>query len=140
MHKSKRKEFMELTTTDYFYRLSKNQKLAVINFLSVIAVSDKGPKMNNDVAAIINMCYKEFRVTGDEFLEYIAIGGREQTARDLKRLNEGNFLGLIMITAELCGANGTTTEEEYEALEEWLVEMGMTVDEWIDFGNCEKLE
>jgi len=140
MHKSKRKEILDFTTTDYFYRLSKNQKLAVINFLSVIAVSDKGPKLNKDVEALINMCYKEFRVSGDEFLEYIAIGGREQTARDLKRMNEMNFLGLIIITAELCEMNGSTTEEEYEALEGWLEEMDMTIDDWIDFGNGGKLE
>ena len=132
MYKSKKREEFDFDE-GYFFRLKRNQKLAILNFLSVIAASDSGTKLNRDEADFINHCYKIFRVTGDQFLEYIAIGGREQTVQDLKKMNNGNFLGLIMVTAELCNLNGGTSEDEFEALKEWLDDLKMTVDEWVDY-------
>ena len=115
---------------EYFWMLSKNQKLAIIHFLSVIAVSDTGPKTNNDEGDLINMCYMIFGVTGDEVLEYIAIGGREQTAQDILKMTRENMYGLILLNYELCKLNGGPSDEQFEALLMWLADLNLTTEEW----------
>ena len=130
MNKLKKKKKFDFTLDEYFWWLSKNQKLAIIHFLSVIAASDKRSKTNNDEGDLINMCYKKFRVSGDEVLEYTAIGGREQTARDILKMKRDNLFGLIMMNYKLCELNGGPSDEQFEALLLWLVDLNMTVDEW----------
>jgi len=126
----KKKKKFDFALEEYFWWLSKNQKMAIIHFLSVIAVSDTGPKTNNDVGDLINMCYKKFRVSGDEVLEYIAIGGREQTAKDILKMKRDNLFGLVMMDYHLGELNGGPSDEHFEALLLWLVDLNMTVDEW----------
>jgi len=130
MNKLKKKKKFDFTLDEYFWRLSKNQKLAVIHFLSVIAISDTGPKTNNDEGDLIDMCYKTFRVTGDKVLEYTAIGGREQTAKDILKMKRDNLYGLIMLNYKLCELNGGPSDEQFEALMLWLADLNLTVDEW----------
>jgi hypothetical protein len=130
MRMAKKYEKFDFTLDEYFWRLSRNQKMAVIHFLSVIAVSDTEPKTNNDEGDLIDMCYKKFRVTGDEVLRYAAIGGREQTARDILKMKRDNLYGLIMMNYQLTELNGGPSDEQYEALMLWLVDLNMTVDEW----------
>ena len=130
MNKLKKKKKFDFTLDEYFWWLSKNQKLAIIHFLSVIAASDKRSKTNNDDGDLINMCYKEFRVSGDEVLEYTAIGGREQTARDILKMKRDNLFGLIMMNYTLCELNGGHSDEQFEALLLWLADLNISVDEW----------
>lgn len=130
MRLAKKYEKFDFELEEYFWWLSKNQKMAIIHFLSVIAVSDTGPKTNNDEGDLINMCYKKFRVSGDEVLEYTAIGGREQTARDLLKMKRENFYGLVMMNFHLGELNGGPSDEQFEALLLWLVDLNITVDEW----------
>jgi hypothetical protein len=128
----KKKKKFDFALEEYFWWLSKNQKLAIIHFLSVIAVSDMGPKTNNDEGDLINMCYKKFRVSGDEVLEYTAMGGREQTAKDILKMKRDNLFGLIMLNYKLCELNGGPSNEQFEALMLWLVDLNITVNEWYD--------
>jgi hypothetical protein len=124
----------------YFFRLKRNQKLAIINFLSVIAASDTRTKLKDDVAAFMDHCFKVLRVTGDEVLEYVAIGGREQTVIDIKKLDRHNLLMLTIVTSELCDQNGGMSDAEYLALQCWVDDLEMTIDEWYDYTVDENVE
>ena len=124
----------------YFDRLKRNQKLAVINFLSVIAASDTRIKLKDDISAFMNHCYKVLRVTGEQVLEYVAIGGREQTVIDIKKMDRYNLFILIVVTSELCDQNGGMTDAKYLALLCWIDDLQMTIDEWFDFNVDENVE
>lgn len=126
--------------TGYFDRLKGNQKLAIINFLSVIAASDTRVKLQDDVTAFMNHVYKVLEVTGDQVLEYVAIGGREQTVIDIKKMDRYNLFILIVVTSELCDQNGGMTDAEYLALLCWIDDLQMTIDEWFDFNVDENVE
>ena len=139
MYKTKRKREFDFET-GYFDRLKRNEKLAIINFLSVIAASDTRLKLRDDVMAFMDHCYKVLMVTGDQVLEYVAIGGREQTVIDIKKIDRYNFFMLIVVTSELCDQNGGMTDAEYLALLCWLDDLEMTVDEWFDFVVDENVE
>ena len=130
-HKKKKVEF-DMGKHD-FYKLKHNQKLAIIYFLSVIATGDNNLIKPNECPAFINHCYKVFRVTGDEVLAYVAIGGREQIVKELKKMHEYNFYMLIVTTVELLCLNGGGDDDKYRALNDWLEDLEMTEDEWYNY-------
>ena len=115
-----------------FIDLTRNQKLAIINFLSVIAASDANKQTNKNELAFISHYYREFGVTGAQYLAYISIGGRERTIAEIKNLSKENMQDLVYATTELCGCNGTLTVEEFSALINWLEPIGITIEEWND--------
>ena len=132
MRLSKQNEKLDFTLDEYFWQLTKNQKLAIIHFLSVIAVSDTSQKSNNNEGELINLCYEKFRVKGDEFLMYTAIGGREQTAQYLLKMSHENLFGLVMLTHEMSVLNGRPSDAYFKALIEWLADLNMTSEEWFE--------
>ena len=117
---------------EVFYDLTRNQKLAIINFLSVIAASDANVKISEIEFAFISHYYKEFGVTGDQYLAYLSIGGREQTIAEIKNLSKENIQELVYATTELCNCTGELNAEEFTALLNWLDPIGMTIEEWND--------
>jgi hypothetical protein len=132
---NKKKEIEDFDFNSYGIEdLTINQKLAVLNFMSVIAVSDhkKGDSLIRK--AYISFYYKEFGVTGDQYLAYISIGGREQTIEDLKSLTKSNIQDLVYMTTEMfiCD-NKNASDEELIALSNWLTDIGMTIEEWNDY-------
>ena len=131
----KKKEIEDYDFSSYgFEDLTRNQKLAIIDFLSVIAVSDP-IKRNRDIQkAYISFYYKEFGVTGDQYLAYISIGGRKQTIEDLKSLTKSNIQDLVYTTTEMfiCD-DSNASDDELMALSRWLNEIGMTIEEWNDY-------
>jgi hypothetical protein len=132
---TKKKEIEDYDFNSYGIEdLTINQKLAVINFLSVIAVSDVEKRDSDIRKAYISFYYKEFGITGDQYLAYISIGGREQTIEDLKSLTKSNMQDLVYITTEMfiCD-NKNASDEELIALSHWLDGMGMTIEEWNDY-------
>lgn len=132
MTRSKKKEDYDFSLYA-FIDLTRSQKLAVINFLSVIAASDANMKINKVELAYISEYYKEFGVTGDQYLAYISIGGREQTAADIKTLSKSNMQDLVYATTELCNCTGSVDDEELIALSNWLDAIGMSIEEWNDY-------
>jgi hypothetical protein len=132
---NKKKEIEEYDFNSYGIEdLTINQKLAVINFMSVIAVSDP-KKIDSPIRkAYISFYYKEFGVTGDQYLAYISIGGREQTIEDLKSLTKSNMQDLVYMTTEMfiCD-NKNASDEELISLSNWLTDIGMTIEEWNDY-------
>ena len=137
MYKTRKKIEFDVCE-DYFYGLSHNQKLAIIYFLSVIAACKNNVNIKNDSPAFIDHCYKVLKLTGEQVLEYVAIGGREQTVSDLKKMNPYSFVMLIATTAELCELNGGLSEEQYTALVDWLNDMEKSIDEWKDYALNEQ--
>ncbi len=135
MARSKEKEIEDYDFNLYaFEDITRNQKLAIINFMSVIAVSNAAKRNSKVEQAYISFYYKEFGITGDQFLAYISIGGREQTVKDLKTLTKSNFQDLVYATTELFICDDQqTTDEELMALSDWLDDIGMTIDEWNDY-------
>ena len=132
---TKKKEIEDYDFSPYgFIDITRNQKLAIINFLSVIAVSDARKRNGKIQQAYISFFYKEFGVTGDQYLAYISIGGREQTIADLKALSKSNMQDLVYATTELfiCD-DGNASDEELMALSNWLDDIGMTIEEWNDY-------
>lgn len=132
---TKKKEIEDFDFNSYgIENLTINQKLAIINFMSVIAVSDckKGDSLIRK--AYISFYYKEFGVTGDQYLAYISIGGREQTIEDLKSLTKSNIQDLVYMTTEMfiCD-NKNASDDELIALSNWLTDIGMTIEEWNDY-------
>jgi len=132
---TKKKEIEDYDFNSYgIENLTINQKLAVINFLSVIAVSD--PKKGDSPIrkAYISFYYKEFGLTGDQYLAYISIGGREQTIEDLKTLTKSNIQDLVYMTTEMfiCD-NKNASDDELISLSHWLDDIGMTIEEWNDY-------
>jgi len=115
-----------------FENLSRNQKLAIINFMSSIAASDKTRMRSKIEQAYISSYYKEFGVTGDQYLAYISIGGREQTLADLKTLTKSNMQDLVYATTELFICDGNASDEELISLSNWLTDMGLSLDDWND--------
>ena len=132
MAKSKKKADYELMMVA-FEDLTRNQKLAVINFLSVIAASNEKSKISKIQRSFISQYYKEFGITGDQFLTYISIDGRKRTIADLKSLTKSNFQDLVFTTTELCVCDGELSEDEFSALMKWLDDLGMSADEWNDY-------
>ena len=132
MYQKKKKVEFDMGKQD-FYKLTHNQKLAILYFLSVIATGDNKLTRPNDCPAFINHCYRIFRVTGDQVLAYVAIGGREQTVMELKKMHQYNFFMLICTTSELLCLNGGGRDEKYQALLDWLDDLEMTEDEWYDY-------
>ena len=129
------KEIEEYDFSSYaFEDLTRNQKLAIINFLSVIGVSDPIKRKSKVQQAYISFYYMEFGVTGDQYLAYISIGGREQTIADLKSLTKIQMQDLVYATTEMfiC-EDQNTTDVELMALSNWLDDIGMTIDEWNDY-------
>lgn len=118
---------------EYFYGFTHNQKMATIHFLSVIAASENNVSIRNDTPAFIDHCYKVLKLKGEQVLNYIAIGGREQTVIDLKKIHPLSFIMLIVTTAEMCDLNGGLSEEKYTALVDWLDDMEMSIDDWNDY-------
>lgn len=117
-----------------FENVTRNQKLAIINFMSVIASSNPQKRNSKVEQAYISFYYKEFGLTGDQYLAYISIGGRAQTVRDLKTLTKSNMQDLVYATTELFICDDKeTTDEELMALSDWLDEIGVTIDEWNDY-------
>ena len=95
-------EDYEFSTSAYFaLDLARNQRLAVLNFLSVIAVSDVGKPISPMKIAFISQYYYEFGVTGDQYLAYILLEGRQRTVADLKSLTKDNMQDLVFVTTEL---------------------------------------
>lgn len=137
MYQKKRKIEFDVSE-DYFYGFSHNQKLATIYFLSVIAACENNVNIRNDSPAFIDHCYKVLNLTGEQVLEYIAIGGREQAVIDLKKIHPYSFVMLIATTAELCELNGGLSEEKYSALVDWLDDLGMSIDDWNDYAIDDK--
>ena len=131
MKKSKESEDYDFVKDAYFNDLSINQKLAIINFFSVIAASNN-IKLSKIESAFISQYYKEFGVTGDQYLAYVSIGGRMQTVADIKSLSKENMLDLVYTTTELCICDGELDENEFSALVSWLDDIGMTIEEWND--------
>jgi hypothetical protein len=132
---TKKKEIEDFDFNSYGIEdLTINQKLAVINFMSVIAVSDTKKGDSPIRKAYISFYYKEFGITGDQFLAYISIGGREQTIEDLKSLTKSNMQDLVYMTTEMfiCD-NKNASDEELIALSNWLTDIGMTIEEWNDY-------
>jgi len=130
-----KKEIEDYDFNSYgFEDLTINQRLAIINFMSVIAVSDIKKRDSNIRKAYISFYYKEFGITGDQFLAYISIGGREQTIEDLKSLTKSNIQDLVYTTTEMfiCD-NKNASDEELIALSHWLDDIGMTIEEWNDY-------
>ena len=132
---TKKKEIEDFDFNSYgIENLTINQKLAVINFMSVIAVSDPKKRDSPIRKAYISFYYKEFGITGDQYLAYISIGGREQTIEDLKSLTKGNMQDLVYMTTEMfiCD-NLNASDEELISLSNWLTDIGMTIEEWNDY-------
>src|ERR1035437_3098977 len=132
---TKKKEIEDFDFNSYGIEdLTINQKLAVINFMSVIAVSDTKKGDSPIRKAYISFYYKEFGITGDQFLAYISIGGREQTIEDLKSLTKSNMQDLVYMTTEMfiCD-NKNASDEELISLSNWLTDIGMTIEEWNDY-------
>ena len=131
---ARKKEPEEFDFSIYaFIDLNRSQKLAIINFLSVIASSDANKKINKNELAYISEYYKEFGVTGDQYIAYISIGGRKQTAADIKTLSKSNMQDLVYATTELCNCGGCVDDEELIALFNWLDLIGMSIEEWNDY-------
>lgn len=132
---TKKKEIEEYDFNSYGIEdLTINQKLAIINFMSVIAVSD--PKKGDSPIrkAYISFYYKEFGVTGDQYLAYLSIGGREQTIEDLKSLTKSNMQDLVYMTTEMFICDDkNASDHELIALSNWLTDIGMTIEEWNDY-------
>ena len=132
---TKKKEIEDFDFNSYgIENLTINQKLAIINFMSVIAVSDSKKGDSLIRKAYISFYYKEFGVTGDQYLAYISIGGREQTIEDLKSLTKSNIQDLVYMTTEMfiCD-NKNASDDELIALSNWLTDIGMTIEEWNDY-------
>ena len=132
---TKKKEIEDFDFNSYGIEdLTINQKLAVINFMSVIAVSDKKKGDSPIRKAYISFYYKEFGITGDQYLAYISIGGREQTIEDLKSLTKSNIQDLVYMTTEMfiCD-NKNASDDELIALSNWLTDIGMTIEGWNDY-------
>jgi hypothetical protein len=132
MVRSKKKVDYDFPLYD-FSDVTRNQKLAIINFLSVIGSSHADNSISKIEQAYISFYYKEFGLTGDQYLAYISIGGREQTVADLKLLTKSNMQNLVYATTELCICDGETTDEELIALSNWLDDIGMTIEEWNEY-------
>jgi len=132
---TKKKEIEDFDFNSYGIEdLTINQKLAVINFMSVIAVSDAKKGDSPIRKAYISFYYKEFGVTGDQYLAYISIGGREQTIEDLKSLTKSNMQDLVYMTTEMFICDDkNASDEELIALSNWLTDIGMTIEEWNDY-------
>jgi hypothetical protein len=132
---SKKKDIEDYDFNSYgIENLSINQKLAIINFLSVISVGDVEKRDSNIRKAYISFYYKEFGVTGDQYLAYISIGGREQTIKDLKSLTKSNMQDLVYITTEMFICDDkNASDEELIALSNWLTDIGMTIEEWNEY-------
>ena len=136
MPKPKEPQEYDFCAMAYFsIGLSNNQKLAVLNFFSVIATSTPNNKINKIELAFMDQYFKEFGVTGNQFLAYILMGGRGQTIADIKSLDIRNLQDLVYATTELFNCDGSMTEEQFEALLNWLDEIGMSIDEWLDLGD-----
>ncbi|MDP4291111.1 MAG: hypothetical protein Q8908_08525 [Bacteroidota bacterium] len=116
-----------------FSDITRNQKLAIINFLSVIASSNIAPKISKSEQAFINFYYKEFGVSGDQYLAYLSIGGRAQTISDIKTLTKSNMQDLVYATTELCICDGEATDDQLNALSNWLNDIGITIEEWNEY-------
>ena len=83
--------------------------------------------------AFISQYYKEFGVTGDQYLAYILMEGRERTVADLKSLTKDNMQDLVFATTELFNCDkGGMTKEQFAALGDWLDEMGLSQEIWVD--------
>jgi hypothetical protein len=134
MTKPLKPEDYEFSTMAYFGSdLSRNQRLAILNFLSVIAVSDLGKPISPMKVAFISQYYQDFGVTGDLFLAYLLMEGRERTVADLKSLTKDNMQDLVFATTELFNCEkGGMTEEQFAALGDWLDEMGLSQEIWVD--------
>ena len=115
-----------------FSDLTRNQKLAIINFLSVIAASDANVKISDVEFAFISYYYKEFGIAGDQYLAYLSIGGRERTITEIKNLSKENMQELVYATTEMCNCTGELNEDEFLAILNWLEPIGMTIKEWND--------
>lgn len=115
-----------------FIDLTRNQKLAIINFFSVIAASDANKQINKNELAFISHYYKEFGVTGAQYLAYISIQGRERTIAEIKNLSKENMQELVYATTDLFGCDGELNEEEFAALLKWLDPIGISIEKWND--------
>ncbi|NWJ50830.1 MAG: hypothetical protein HXX14_08190 [Bacteroidetes bacterium] len=122
---------------DFFNKLTRNQKYAIIHFLGVIAASDvhAHSKINKKEYYFINFYYKEFKVSVEKYLAYIAMGGKEQVIADLKSLSKLNMQGLVFATTELCNYSGSMNDDELLTIADWVDSLGMTMNEWNDFYN-----
>ena len=114
--------------------LSVRQKLAIINFLMVIAESNVVPpaKFSQQKQDFFFVMFYEFGVSEAEYQAYFSLGGRDWVIADIKSLSASNMHGLAYSTLELWNLDGKTTEPEYEAHADWLIDIGMTEDEWCD--------
>lgn len=116
-----------------FDRLTLHQKLAVLDFLSVIAASAVNPNKIKAMSDFISHYYKEFKVTGDQYLAYIAIGGRNQTYIDIGLMDKRLIQDLVFATAELCICGGEVEDEQLLALSYLLESVGISLVEWNDY-------
>jgi hypothetical protein len=119
----------------FFFELTKNQKYAIIYFLSTIATSDVDihSKITEAEFYFMNFYYKEFDVSVEQYLAYVAMGGKMQVVADLKSLSKLNMQGLVFATSELCDCSGHMNDDEMQAIESWTIELGITLDEWADY-------
>jgi len=132
MGKSKKPEDFDFVKDAYFNDLTRNQKLAILNFFSVIAASNAKIKISEIESAFISQYYKEFGMTGDQYLAYISVGGRERTIEDIKSLNKENMQDLVYATTELFNCDGELNENEFSVLINWLDDIGMSIEAWND--------
>lgn len=123
-----------------FIGLSHNQKIAIINFLSVIGASDVEPTMqlSQRKRDFFSCAFLEFGVRADQYLAYLIIYGRERVVADIKTLSASNMKGLAFSTMELWNLEEPTPKAEIDALGDWLSDLGMTDDDWCYF--IEELE
>jgi hypothetical protein len=120
-----------------FNDLSVRQKLAIINFLMVIAESNVVPpaKLSRNKQDFFFVMFYEFGVSEAEYQAYLSLGGRDWVIADIKSLSTSNMHGLTHSTLELWNLDAETTEKEYAAQAAWLIDIGMTDEEWCDSIN-----
>ena len=134
---NKNEESDDWVAPDFFYKLTINQKYAIIYFLGLVAASDAdvNSKINKKEFYFINFYYKKFKVSVENYLAYIAIGGKDQIIADLKSLTKLNLQGLVIATTELCNYSGNLNESEFNIISSWAESIGMTMDEWNNYLN-----
>jgi hypothetical protein len=113
-----------------FIDVTRNQKLAILNFLSVIAACDAKKTVSPDELAFINLYYKEFGVTGDQYLAYISTGGTDRSIAEMKYLNRNCIRYVLYATTALCECDGDMNDIELNALSFWLDAIGLNIEVW----------
>lgn len=113
-----------------FIDLTRNQKLAILNFLSAVAACDVQKTISPDELAFINLYYKEFGVTGDQYLAYISTGGTDRSIAEMKSLNKNCIQYVLYATTALCECDGDMNDFELNELTFWLDAIGLSIEVW----------